>query len=91
MQEFQIDFNYQDVPYVGLVTPIDVGSNTSYKINLESENQESFVEIVGSPSAGEPGDWKFICSNGNNPTDYYDKQLLQEIGEAIEKKLTSTE
>lgn len=89
MNEFQINFNYEGSSYAGLVTPIENGGQLSYKINLESENQESFVEIVGKPF--ESGDWHFECSNGDNPGDYYDKQLLVEIGEAIEKKQVSQE
>jgi len=89
MNEFQINFSYEGSPYTGLVTPVENGDQLSYKINLESENQESFVEIIGKPS--ESGDWNFECSNGDNPVDYYDKQLLVEIGEAIEKKQVSQE
>ena len=89
MNEFQINFNYQEVNYTGLITPIENPDTLSYKVNLESGNQESFVEIIAKPSDAMTGEWEFECSNGDNPVDYYDKKLLQEIGEAIEKKLIS--
>jgi len=89
MDEFQINFNYEDIEYAGLVTPIPNSDKQSYRVNLESGNQENFVEIIAEPSSSVSGNWDFVCTNGDDPIDYYDKNLLLEIGEAIEKKLTS--
>jgi hypothetical protein len=85
VKEFQIEFSYQDMPYIGLVNPIQKGKETWYAVNLESENQETYVEIIAKPSVSALEDWDFECKEGESAVDYYDKDLLQEIGEAIEK------
>jgi hypothetical protein len=87
--EFQIEFNYQEIPYIGIVSPVLQGAATWYRVNLESENQEEYVEILAKPSASEEGDWDFECEPSGNALDYYDKGLLEEIGEAIEKYNTA--
>jgi hypothetical protein len=86
-QEFQIEFTYQDNGYVGLVTPIRKNKEQWYTIDLESENQESQARITARPSDSELEDWAFECGDGEPATGYYDKDLLQEVGEAIEKYL----
>lgn len=88
-KEFQIEFNYQDIPYIGIVTPVEQGEDTWYRVNLESENQEEYVEILVKPSDSQTEDWDFECEPSGNALDYYDKGLLTEIGEAIEKYITA--
>jgi hypothetical protein len=86
-EPFQIEFNYGVTPYVGIVTPIDKSNETWYSVQLESENQESNVAIIAKPSQSALEDWDFSCEEEGDPFDYYDKDLLQEIGEAIERYL----
>lgn len=87
--EFQIEFNYQEIPYIGIVTPVVQGNGTWYRVNLESENQEEYVEILAKPADSEEGNWDFECEPSGNALDYYDKGLLEEIAEAIEKYNTA--
>ncbi|HTI07516.1 MAG TPA: hypothetical protein VL832_03135 [Puia sp.] len=87
--EFQIEFNYQEIPYIGIVTPVAQDGATWYRVNLESENQEEFVEILVKPSTSTTEDWDFECEPSGNALDYYDKGLLEEVGEAIEKYNTA--
>ena len=82
--EFQIEFTYQDVAYIGLVKPLEKKGEEWYSVDLESENQETNARIVLKPSASELEDWDFECGDGEVATAYYDKDLLTEIGEAIE-------
>jgi hypothetical protein len=86
-EPFQIEFNYRAIPYLGIVTPIEKGAETWYSVQLESENQESNVGIVAKPSQSALEDWDFSCEEEGDPLDYYEKDLLQEIGEAIERYL----
>ncbi len=85
--EFQIEFTYGDIPYIGLVNVLPKGKETWYTVNLESENQESYVEITVRPSKSALEDWDFECEDGQDATEFYDKDLLEEVGEAIEKYL----
>jgi hypothetical protein len=85
--EFQLEFTYEDIPYIGLVRSFQKGKETWYAVNLESENQESYVEIIVRPSQSALEDWDFECEDGKDATEYYDKNLLEEVGEAIEKYL----
>ena len=87
--EFQIEFNYQEIPYIGIVTPVPQGAATWYRVNLESENQEEYIEILAKPPDDEEEEWDFECDPSGNALDYYDKGLLDEIGEAIEKYNTA--
>jgi hypothetical protein len=65
-----------------------------YTVYLESENQEAYLDVIAKPSRFAWGDWDFVCKNpenGGSPENalvYYDKELLDEVGEAIEKYLT---
>jgi hypothetical protein len=89
-KEFQIEFTYQDIPYVGLVRQLDRNDQAWYTVQLESENQESNLEILLKPSTSDVDDWDFYCINGEEEEDasaFYDKDLLTEIGEAVEAHL----
>lgn len=89
LNEFQIEFNYQEIPYIGIVMRVAQGKDIWYRVKLESENQEEYVEILAKSSASEEGDWKFECEPTGSALEYYDKGLLDEIGEAIEKYNTA--
>jgi hypothetical protein len=84
-EPFQIEFTYQDISYIGLVTPVIKNKKTGYLVDLESENQESNMRITLTPSNSALEDWDFECGEGEPATEYYDKDLLEEVGEAIEK------
>lgn len=88
---FQIEFNYDEIPYVGIVTPIRSGSETWYSVQLESENQENHITLIAKPSESSLEDWTFSCEDEGDPLDYYDKDLLVEIGEAIEAGLSASD
>jgi hypothetical protein len=82
MNEFVIDFSYRGAAYTGLVTPKPEGGQGGYAVRLESENQEFNLDIFANP-CGE-GKWEW-CFKEVNPESENDKDLLMEIGEAIEK------
>jgi|GEM_PF-3515899 len=88
---FQIEFNYDEIPYVGIVTPFRSGSETWYSVQLESENQETHITLIAKPSESSLEDWSFACEDEGDPLDYYDKDLLVEIGEAIEVSLGASD
>ena len=79
--EFQIEFTYDEVSYVGLVQPMD---NDGYRVSLESDNQETYLDLLLTPSDSELEDWNFSCGDGEDALEHYDKELLEEIGEQIE-------
>ena len=83
--EFQIEFTFDGIAYIGIVSPIAKGQETWYRVNLESENQENYIEIIAKPPASALEDWNFECEPAGNARLHYDKDLLNEIGEAIEK------
>ena len=84
-EEFQIEFTYDEVSYVGLVQPTDGGG---YRVSLESDNQETYLDLILTPSASNLEDWDFSCGDGEDATTHYDKDLLEEVGEQIEGYLT---
>ena len=87
MDEFVIDFTYEQMPFTGLVSPRHEGDNPVYSVKLESQNQELNLEIIANPCGDGKMEW---CFKGEpNESDNYDLALLQEIGEAIEKYQTS--
>lgn len=87
-KEFQIEFIYQGIPYLGIVKPLDRNDQAWYAIQLESDNQESHLEIMLKPSTSDLNDWDFYCINGQEDASaYYDRDLLTEIGEAVEAHL----
>lgn len=88
---FQIEFSYQGTEYVGVVTPAKSGRETAYSVQVESENQESNITIIAKPSQSALEDWDFECEDETDPLDFYDKALLDEIGEAIEAYLTEND
>lgn len=79
---FIIDFNYQGTAYTGLVTPKTNDVQEGYTVKLESENQDLFLDIVAKPCGEDKMEW---CFMDNSAGGEYDKDFLQEIGEAIEK------
>ena len=84
---FTIDFLYDGLPYRGLVTPKEetkTGS-LSYNIKVESENQEFFLDVIANPCGSDKMDWCFQDSDTSPADTRFDKNFLQEIGEAIEK------
>ena len=87
--QFQIEFTYQNVPFIGLVALVQKAGEFWYSIDLESENQENTMRILGRLSNRPTEEWEFTCGDGEPATNYYDKDLLQEVGEAIEKHLVA--
>jgi hypothetical protein len=86
MDEFIIDFIYDQVPYTGLVRPRKEADNLVYTIEVESQNQELNLDITANPCGDGKMEW---CFTGNpEEAGTYDPALLQEIGEAIEKYQT---
>jgi hypothetical protein len=85
MQEFVIDFLYNGAPYTGLVTPKEDKGLLYYAVQLESENQETHLDILANPCESDKTDWCFKSPDGQEPPKSFDKAFLQEIGEAIEK------
>ena len=88
MEKFIISFNYDGFPYKATVVPGIQNGIAFYGVQMESENQENYIEIVANPPTADRDKWDFKCPDGQEPSEIYDKQLLQEIGEAIEKYQT---
>ena len=87
MDEFVIDFIYEQKPFTGLVLPRKEGDDLVYSVKLESQNQELNLDITANPCGDGKTEW---CFKGEpNEEGSYDPALLQEIGEAIEKHQTS--
>jgi hypothetical protein len=88
MESFNIDFTYEGVAFIGLVTADPESGQDYYIVKIESENQESYADIIAIPP-DKDGLWIFKCADKTGPPESYDKSLLSEIGEAIEKHETS--
>ena len=82
MNEFIIDFIYDQMPYTALVSPKRETGNSEYFVKLESQNQELHVNIAAKPCGEGKSEWCF--KGDSNDAGDYDPGLLQEIGEAIE-------
>lgn len=82
MNEFIIEFTYQGSSYTGLVSPKLEGDDDGYEVKLENANQEVSLDILAKPCGEGKIEW---CFRDASPDGNYDKDLLQEIGEAIEK------
>lgn len=89
MENFTIDLTYDGINYAALVIPKQENGIFTYNIKLDSENQESFVEIIADPPGNGRDHWVFKCPDDQEPFEYYDKRLLEEVGEAIEKNEVS--
>jgi hypothetical protein len=89
MNEFVIDFLYQQIPFSGLVIPRKEGDNLVYTVKLESQNQELNLDITANPCGDGKMEWCFTGPADEAGT--YDRELLQEIGEAIEKYQVSSQ
>jgi hypothetical protein len=87
MNEFVIDFVYNQMPYTGLVVPSQQGQELVYSVKVESQNQELNLDISANPCGDGKMEWCF--SGIPDETASYDPDLLQEIGEAIEKHQSS--
>jgi hypothetical protein len=85
MDPFVIDFLYDGIPYRGLVTTNRADDTLSYSVKVESQNQESYLEIVANPCGEDKMDWCFKDADAEPDSQTFDKNFLQEIGEAIEK------
>jgi hypothetical protein len=83
MNEFIIDFVYEQMPFTGLVFPRYKGGNIVYSLKLESQNQEFNLDITANLCGEGKMEWCF--SGEPDDAGSYDPALLQEIGEAIEK------
>ncbi len=82
MNDFVIDFTFRGAAYKGLVTPYGGDDHAGYGVKLESENQETYLNIVATPCGVGKMDW---CFKEEERQVEYDQDLLREIGEAIEK------
>jgi hypothetical protein len=83
MNQFLIDFVYEQRPFTGLVSPRQKGLDTVYAVKVESQDQELNLDIIANPCGEGKTEWCF--SGTPDETGRYDPALLQEIGEAIEK------
>ena len=86
MDNFTIDFSYHGVLYKALVIPQQ--EEGAYSVQLESERQENFVEIIATAPGRGTDYWTFKCPGDEEASAHYDQELLEEIGEAIERKET---
>ena len=88
MDEFVIDFIYEQLPFTGLVMPKKQGEDLVYSVKLESQNQEFNLDVTANPCGDGKMEWCFTGDPGEAGN--YDTSLLQEIGEAIEKYQTTS-
>lgn len=84
MEPFSIELLYGGVAYQGLVRPGQENGQTYYSVQIESDNQESYLEIVAKPCGTDKMDWCMREKDEDGNDGKTDKNLLQEIGEAIE-------
>jgi hypothetical protein len=90
MDSFIISFKYDGISYTGMVAPKMEKDAIYYFVKLESENQDNYLEIIAKPPGSQRPDWEFKCADEQEPPETYDKNLLLEIGEAIEKNETDS-
>jgi len=84
---FQIEFAYNDALYLGSVMPLGTSPASGFSVLLENDNGEFFLEIFLNPSTSPLEEWKYECGVGEKAAHYYDKALLDEIGEQIQANL----
>ena len=89
MNEFVIDFVYEQRLFSGLVIPRQAGDHVTYSVKLESQDQELNLDIQANPCGEGKSEWCF--SGVPNESEKADPALLQEIGEAIEKYQVASE
>ena len=89
MNEFVIDFVYEQRPFTALVTPREQGSDIIYAVRVESQDQELNLDLIANPCGDGKMEWCF--SGLSDGAQRYDRAFLQEIGEAIEKYETSSQ
>jgi hypothetical protein len=87
MNEFVIDFVYEQKRFSGLVIPMQQGSEIVYTVKAESQDQELNLDVIANPCGDGKMEWCF--SGMSDEAQRYDRAFLQEIGEAIEKYETS--
>lgn len=87
MNEFVVDFVYEQKPFKALVIPGKEGSDVVYKVKVESQDQILNLDVIANPCGDGKMEWCF--SGMSSETQRYDRAFLQEIGEAIEKYETS--
>jgi hypothetical protein len=87
MNEFVIDFVYEQKHFSGLVIPREQGSEIVYSVKVESQDQELNLDLIANPCGDGKMEWCF--SGITSEAQRYDSAFLQEIGEAIEKYETS--
>jgi hypothetical protein len=59
MNEFVIDFVYEQMPYTGLVFPKQAGHELVYSVKVESQNQEINLDIIANPCGEGKVEWCF--------------------------------
>jgi len=85
MEKFIIDFIHEGIPYEGSVVSENKNGTLYYTVQLESEKPETYNEIIASPPVADRNYWVFKSPDDQASPGNYDKTLLQEIGQAIEK------
>jgi hypothetical protein len=85
MEPFSIEFQYGGIPYQGLVRPGEENGQIYYAVQMESDNQESYLQLIAKPCHTDKMDWCLREMQSDAPGAGMDKDLIQEIGEAIEK------
>ena len=63
MNEFVIDFLYEQMPFTGLVLPGNKGSDIIYSVKVESQDQELNLDIVANPCGDGKMEWCFTGLN----------------------------
>lgn len=84
--QVHFEFTYSHKAYSGIVWPIKLGWVTGYTVSLESDGEKIKPDILFSPSASDREDWDLSCA-GEDALLYYDKAMLEEIGEQIAVRL----
>ena len=59
MNDFTIDFTFRGAAYKGLVMPAIDNDHNGYAVKLESQNQETFLNILAIPCGEGKTDWCF--------------------------------
>ena len=85
-EQARFEFTQSGNLFTGHIWPIEQGWVTGYVIALKTGDKELNPDILFSPSASPNKDWDWSCG-GEDALLFYDRMLLEEIGEQIAVRL----
>lgn len=83
-EQFQLTLTHEGTNYSFVITVLKKGLNFHYVVRPLSENGEQ-PDIHVMPGRSEEEHWHFVCGKRDKATRYYPAELLEGIGEAIDR------